>query len=163
MGPLRHGAHPATTRGVAHENGGYRELRTVTSKRGFQDALLLRGSRDFTDLDAWRCFIDEIVGRHQRPQPQAHCARAASILLDLPGRRTADYRGEERGRHLERRLHPAPGVLHHALTAHRTSHKEFGSFVIGSTAFLAQPLSRACGGDDLCPSIKAVISSIIGM
>jgi hypothetical protein len=32
-------------------------------KRALTDALLLRGSRDFDDLLAWRGFVDEIDGR----------------------------------------------------------------------------------------------------
>ena len=32
-------------------------------KRALKDALLLRGSRDFEDLDRYRGFVDEIVGR----------------------------------------------------------------------------------------------------
>jgi hypothetical protein len=32
-------------------------------KKALEDALLLRGSRDFDDLDAYRRFVDEIVGR----------------------------------------------------------------------------------------------------
>jgi len=31
-------------------------------KQAIEDALLLRGSRDFDTLDAYRRFIDEIVG-----------------------------------------------------------------------------------------------------
>jgi hypothetical protein len=27
--------------------------------------LLLRGTRDFVDLDAWRAFVDEVVGRRK--------------------------------------------------------------------------------------------------
>ena len=48
--------------GVAHENGSI-ESPHGHLKRALEDALLLRGSRDFDDLDAYRRFIDEIVGR----------------------------------------------------------------------------------------------------
>ena len=33
------------------------------SKRAIHDALLMRGSPDFPDLDAYRHFVDEIVSR----------------------------------------------------------------------------------------------------
>ena len=55
-----------------------------------EDALLLRGSRDFDDLTAYRRFIDEVVGRRNaRLGPRIDLERAA--LQELPGRRTADY------------------------------------------------------------------------
>ena len=47
--------------GVAHENGSI-EGPHGHLKRALEDALLLRGSRDFADLDAYRRFVDEIVG-----------------------------------------------------------------------------------------------------
>ena len=48
--------------GVAHENGSI-ESAHGHLKRVLEDALLLRGSRDFDDLTAYRRFIDEVVGR----------------------------------------------------------------------------------------------------
>jgi hypothetical protein len=52
--------------------------------------LLLRGNRDFTTLDAYRAFVDEIIGRrnaHNRKRIELE--RAA--LAPLPTRRTADF------------------------------------------------------------------------
>ncbi|SDR62481.1 Integrase core domain-containing protein [Paraburkholderia tuberum] len=49
-------------RGIAHENGAI-ESPHGHLKSVIRDALLLRGSVDFTDLAAYRCFIDEIVSR----------------------------------------------------------------------------------------------------
>jgi hypothetical protein len=40
-------------------------------KKAVEDALLLRGSRDFPDLMAYRSFIDEVAGRRDARQPQA--------------------------------------------------------------------------------------------
>ena len=75
--------------GVAHENGSI-ESPHGHLKRALEDALLLRGSRDFDDLDAYRCFIDEIIGRQN-----AHNRRRIELerphLADLPKRRTADF------------------------------------------------------------------------
>ena len=50
------------SKGVAHENGGI-ESPNGHLKRAIEDALIMRGSRDFADLAAYRRFIDEIVGR----------------------------------------------------------------------------------------------------
>jgi hypothetical protein len=48
--------------GVAHENGSI-EGPHGHLKNALKDELLLRGSRDFDDLDAYRRFVDLIVGR----------------------------------------------------------------------------------------------------
>lgn len=59
-------------------------------KRALADALLLRGSRDFDDLAAWRRFVDEVVDRRNaRNAKRIDMERAA--LNDLPPRKTADY------------------------------------------------------------------------
>ena len=49
-------------RGLAHENGSI-ESPHGHLKRALEDALLLRGSRDFDTLEAYRRFVDEVVGR----------------------------------------------------------------------------------------------------
>ena len=75
--------------GVAHENGSI-ESSHGHLKRGLEDALLLRGSRDFEDLAAYRRFVDEIVGRRNARLGQRIDAERV-VLQDLPDRRTADY------------------------------------------------------------------------
>jgi hypothetical protein len=75
--------------GVAHENGSI-ESPHGHLKRGLEDALLLRGSRDFDDLDAYRRFIDEIVGRgNARNRQRIELERPR--LAALPKRKTSDY------------------------------------------------------------------------
>jgi len=49
--------------GVSHENGSI-ESAHGHIKKVLGDELLLRGSRDFEDLAAYRRFVDEVVGRH---------------------------------------------------------------------------------------------------
>jgi len=76
-------------RGVAHENGSI-ESPHGHLKQAMEDALLLRGSRDFTALDAYRRFIDEIVGRRNaRNAKRLDLERPT--LQSLPARRTTDY------------------------------------------------------------------------
>ena len=76
-------------RGVAHENGSV-ESSHGHLKRRVEDALLLRGSRDFDDLDAYRAFIDEIVARHNaRRGMRIDVERAA--LGALPPRRCDEH------------------------------------------------------------------------
>jgi hypothetical protein len=75
--------------GIAHENGSI-ESSHGHLKKAVEDALLMRGHRDFDDLDAYRRFIDELVGRRNaRAGKRIDVERAA--LQDLPARRTADY------------------------------------------------------------------------
>jgi hypothetical protein len=75
--------------GLAHENGAI-ESAHGHLKQAITDALLLRGSRDFDTLDAYRRFIDEIVGRRNaRIAKRLDLERPA--LQPLPARRTTDY------------------------------------------------------------------------
>jgi hypothetical protein len=75
--------------GLAHENGGI-EGAHGHLKAAIADALLLRGSRDFADLAAYRGLVDEVVGRRNaRVAPRLEIERAA--LRALPPRRTADH------------------------------------------------------------------------
>jgi len=75
--------------GVSHENGAI-EARQGSLKKGLDQALLLRGSRDFADLVAYEQFVAETVRRLN-----ARCARAweaeRACLKPLPARRTADF------------------------------------------------------------------------
>ena len=76
-------------RGVAHENGSV-ESSHGHLRRAIEDALLLRGSADFADLVAYRCFVGEIVSRRNaRNGKQIAIERAA--LQVLPADRTTDY------------------------------------------------------------------------
>jgi hypothetical protein len=76
-------------RGLAHENGSI-EGPHGHLKRAIEDALLLRGSRDFDTLGAYRRFVDEIVGRRNaRNRKRLDLERTA--LQALPAHRTTDY------------------------------------------------------------------------
>jgi transposase InsO family protein len=76
-------------RGLAHENGSI-ESPHGHLKRTIEDALLLRGSRDFDTLEAYRRFVDEVVGRRNaRNRKRLDLERSA--LQALPAHRTTDY------------------------------------------------------------------------
>jgi hypothetical protein len=75
--------------GVAHENGSI-ESPHGHLKKALEDALLLRGSRDFDDLDAYRRFVDEVIGR-QNANNRKRIELERPHLASLPKRRTADY------------------------------------------------------------------------
>ena len=76
-------------RGVAHENGSI-ESSHGHLKRAIDDALLLRGSRDFADLDAYRAFIDLIIGRHNARVDKPIDSERAT-LQPLPQHRSDDF------------------------------------------------------------------------
>ena len=79
---------PCNTKGVAHENGAI-EGPHGHLKRAIADALIMRGSHDFEDLAAYRCFIDEVVGRTGARNAKRIDVERAS-LKPLPARRTTD-------------------------------------------------------------------------
>jgi hypothetical protein len=75
--------------GLAHENGAI-EGSHGHLKRAIADGLLMRGSGDFEDLGAYRCFIAQIVSRRNaRQRPRIDAERAS--LGALPERRSDDF------------------------------------------------------------------------
>lgn len=83
MAPTRNNA------GIAHENGSI-ESAHGHLKRALEDALLLRGTRDFISLDAYRAFVDEIVGRRNANLAK-RIALEKEALTPLPKGRTTDF------------------------------------------------------------------------
>src|SRR5581483_2067314 len=88
---MRHyGMEPSRNNaGIAHENGAI-ESAHGHLKQALEDALLLRGTRDFADLDTYRAFVDEVVGRRNANNRKRVELERAS-LADLPQRRTSDF------------------------------------------------------------------------
>jgi transposase InsO family protein len=76
-------------RGIAHENGSI-ESPHGHLKSTIRDALLLRGTADFSNLSAYRGFVDEIIGRKNARNAKRIDAERAS-LQELPDSRTCDY------------------------------------------------------------------------
>src|ERR1700674_3561953 len=75
--------------GVSHENGSI-ESSHGHLKSKLEDALLLRSSRDFETLPAWRGFGDEIIGRgNARNAKRIDQERLALPILPL--HKTTDY------------------------------------------------------------------------
>jgi hypothetical protein len=76
-------------RGLPHENGAI-ESRHAHIKSRLEQALLLRGSRDFESLAAYRAFVAEVVAEHNaRHRREIELERAA--LRSLPPGRAPDY------------------------------------------------------------------------
>jgi hypothetical protein len=76
-------------RGVAHENGAI-ESPHGHLKHAIRDALLMRGTVEFENVNAYRSFLDEIIGRKNARNRQRIDAERA-VLQPLPDNRTADY------------------------------------------------------------------------
>ena len=75
--------------GASHENGPI-ESRQGTLKQRLDQALLLRGSRSFTDLEQYRQFVSEVVLRMNARIAKPFAVERAA-LRGLPLRRSADY------------------------------------------------------------------------
>lgn len=75
--------------GEAHENGAV-EAQNNHLKIALDQALILRGSRDFADLAEWRRFVDELVARRNRRR-EAAVRTEMTALRPLPARRTTDF------------------------------------------------------------------------
>ena len=66
---MRHfGMTPRTTKVGEKEQNGDAEASNRVLKRALEQALLLRGSRDFESVDAWQAFIDDVVRKGNRAQ-----------------------------------------------------------------------------------------------
>ena len=139
--------------GVAHENGSI-ESPHGHLKNALKDALLLRGSADFDDLDAYRRFVDLIVGR-QNAHNRKRIELEMPSLDKLPKRRTADF--EEKcvtvtrsgGFMLNRVFYTAPSRL----IGHRLRVRLYDDRLecfLGSTVMMTvrrgQPVSDSKGG-----------------
>lgn len=75
--------------GVSNENGSV-ESRQRTLKLTMEQALLLRGHRDFADLDAYRRFIAEVFAR-LNARVARKFGEERGALKALPARRSSDY------------------------------------------------------------------------
>lgn len=73
-----------SNRGEAHENGAV-EAHNNHLKIALDQALALRGSRDFAELADWRRFVDELVARRNRRREAAIRTEVAA-LKPLPAR-----------------------------------------------------------------------------
>ena len=80
-------------RGLGHENGSV-ESSHRHLKEAIEQALLLRGHRDFDDRAGYEAFVREAVMRRNRRNAAAFRIERAQ-LQDLPERRTTDFVEEE--------------------------------------------------------------------
>ena len=98
-------------RGVSNENGSVESSHRYL-KEALEQALLLRGHRDFEDRAAYEGFVRESVMRRNRRNAAAFQVERAQ-LKDLPQRRTTDF-VEEEGRVTRSSTFTVCGVLYSA-------------------------------------------------
>ena len=148
--------------GEPHENGAV-ESHNRHLKTALDQALILRGSRDFTDVADWRRFVDQIVGRRNRRREDAIRTEAAA-LRPLPARRTTDFT------EAVARVTRTGGFLIHCVFYSAPSrligqrlrvHVYYTT--IGSRPFSAPPLSSAIPVGAAEATASASIRSTIGM
>jgi hypothetical protein len=80
-------------RGASHENGSVESSHRFL-KEAIEQALLLRGHRDFEDRAAYEAFVREVV-MHRNRRNAAAFRIEREQLQDLPARRTTDFVEEE--------------------------------------------------------------------
>lgn len=80
-------------RGLSHENGSVESAHRFL-KEALDQALLLRGHRDFADRDAYAALVAEVVGRRNRRHAAAFRLEQAQ-LRELPTRRSTDFVEDE--------------------------------------------------------------------
>ncbi len=80
-------------RGLSHENGSVESSHRYL-KEAVDQALLLRGHRDFADRPAYEALVREVVMRRNHRNAAAFRIEREQ-LLDLPGQRTTDFVEEE--------------------------------------------------------------------
>jgi len=110
---------PCNTKGVAHENGAIKGPHGHL-KRAIADALIMRGSHDFKDLELCRRFIDEVVGRTGARNAKRIDVERTS-LKPLPARRTTDHEEVTVRVTSSGGVRTAQGLLHCAIPADRSS------------------------------------------
>lgn len=79
--------------GQSHENGSI-ESRQGTLKGALDQALLLRGHRNFATEAEYRCFVAEIVAR-MNARVRVRAAEERAVLSTLPVRRTNEFEEHE--------------------------------------------------------------------
>ncbi|MBB5502248.1 hypothetical protein HDG37_006484 [Paraburkholderia sp. MM5384-R2] len=80
-------------RGLGHENGSVESSHRYL-KEAIDQALMLRGHRDFDDRAAYEEFLREVIMRRNRRNAAAFRLEREK-LMDLPPRRTTDFVEEE--------------------------------------------------------------------
>ncbi len=136
-------------RGVAHENGSV-EVAHRHLKTALDQALMLRGHRDFDTLESYRRFMREVVARRNARVTKPFAVERAA-LRSLPQRRTADF-VETEARVTRASTFTVRGILYSApsrLIGHRLKirlHHDRLDCYLGASLVLSVPRGQAAPG-----------------
>lgn len=133
-------------RGLGHENGSVESAHRHL-KAAIDQALLLRGQRDFADRAAYAAFLGEVIVRRNRRHADAFRLERAQLLA-LPARRTSEF-VEEQARVSRCSTFTVRGILYSApsrLIGHRLTVRVYADrldcFVSGALVHRAPRSSR---------------------
>ena len=91
---MRHlGMTPRTTEVGEKEQNGDVESRNGVLKRQLEQALLLRGSRDFEDAAHWQAFVDQVANKANRSRG-ARVAEELAVMRELRVDRLPEFKEE---------------------------------------------------------------------
>ncbi len=134
-------------RGLGHENGSVESSHRYL-KEAVDQALMLRGHRDFADRAAYEAFLREVVMRRNRRNAAAFRLERKQ-LVDLPLRRTTDF-VEEEARVTRCSTFTVRGILYSApsrLIGHRLKVRIYGDrlecYLSGALVHTTARASRA--------------------
>ena len=136
-------------RGLAHENGSV-EAANRHLKTALDQALMLRGHRDFENLDAYRRFVRDVVARRNARLTKPFAVERAA-LRPLPERRAADF-VETEARVTRASTFTVRGILYGApsrLIGHRLKvrlHHDRLTCYLGASLVLSVPRGQAAPG-----------------
>src|SRR5260370_34564941 len=110
---MRHfGMTPRTTEVGAKEQNGDVEAANGAFKRRLEQALLVRGSRDFESVEKWQAFIDELARKVNVSRGQ-RVAEELAVMRELNVGKLPGY-GEGVARGREGETSPRPRCAHSA-------------------------------------------------
>lgn len=84
------GMTPRTTTIGAKEQNGDVESSNGVVKRRLEQALLIRGSRDFDSVDAWQAFIDSVLRKGNKARKERVCEEMA-VMRELPASKLPEF------------------------------------------------------------------------
>lgn len=133
--------------GEGHENGVVEKAHHLL-KRALDQALILRGTRDFESVDAYKAFVQGVVDREFHAENEARIAQERAALRPLPAMKLPEYTtyitkrvGNSSTIHVGKRIYSVPSRLR----SHRVEARLYPDFVelrLGKKAVERMPRIR---------------------
>ena len=137
--------------GKPHENG-VAEQAHFRTKTAIEQALLLRGDRDFVDESSHLCFVRAVVDEERNRPAAARLAEERLYLRPLPAARIPEYTTFQcRVLQVEHVSHRQPDLLG-AVAVDRSHGRSAPASFDGRAASAAGRCWPSCGTSTGCPS-----------